>query len=287
MMITNAFIIQSCKDDDEGPSGPRTEIWVSDAANFDKAPWQIIKYDENGENPKVFTAKNVSWPQDILFLEDQSIVLVSNGITGNIAKFNINTGEFVGNFASGMGLPNRMKIRDNLLYVLQWGGNMKVRRFQLNGTMVDDFTEIGVFQAIGFDWDTQGNMYVSSFNEGANGYVRKFDSNGKDLGLFIDSSLQGPTNIWFDASGNLIVNDWQGGFVKQFDSNGNFVKNLVTGLSQVEGVAFMENGNILIGNGGTAAIKMYDSNFKFLKDLVKSKAGGLIRPNAVTIRKVE
>ena len=286
-LIIGLIFFQSCKDEDDTPSGPRTEIWVSDAANFEKAPWQIIRYDENGENPKVFTNKNVSWPQDILFLEDQKVVLVTNAITGNIARFDIETGDFLGNFATGMGLPNRMKIRDGLLYVLQWTGSEKVRRYELNGTLVDEFTKTGVYQAIGMDWDSEGNLYVASFNDGANGYVRKFDTNGNDLGIFIDKALQGPTNIWFDASGNLMINDWQGGFIKQFDASGNFVKNVVSGLSQVEGVAFLENGNILIGNGGSGAIKMYDPDFKFIKDLVKSKAGGLIRPNAVAVRKVE
>lgn len=286
-LLASIFTVQSCKDDEETPLGPRTEIYVSDAGNFEKGPWQILKYDEDGGNPKVFTKTNVFWPQDILFLEDAKVALVTNATTGNIAKFDIDTGEFLGNFATGMGLPNRMKIRDNLLYVLQWSGNMKVRRFQLDGTMVDDFTKIGVYQAIGLDWDTDGNLYVSSFNDGADGSVRKFDTSGNDLGIFIDSSLQGPTNIWFDASGNLLVNDWQAGAIKLFDSNGNSVRNIVVGLSQVEGVAFLENGNVLIGNGGTGAIKMYDPGFKFLKDLVPSKSGGLIRPNAVVVRNVD
>lgn len=287
LLFSAAITFQSCEDDEETPSGPRTEIYISDAGNFDKGPWQILKYDENGGNPQVFTKTNVSWPQDILFLEDQGIALVSNANTGNIAKFAIEDGKFLGNFATGMGLPNRMKIRDNMIYVLQWAGNMKVRRFQFDGIMVDDFTKVGVFQAIGFDWDTDGNMYVSSFNQGANGFVQKFSPTGDDLGVFIDSSLQGPTNIWFDENGNLIVNDWQSGQIKLFDATGAFVKNLVTGLSQVEGVDFLDNGNILIGNGGSGAIKMYDSNFKFLKDLVPPKSGGLLKPNAVVIRKVQ
>jgi len=59
-------------------SAPRTEIYVSDAGNFNSGPWQILKFDENGENAEVFTDDNLAWPQDILFLEEQEIVLISN-----------------------------------------------------------------------------------------------------------------------------------------------------------------------------------------------------------------
>ena len=43
------------------------EIYVSDAGNFSSPPWQILKFDENGENPEVFINTNLAWPQDIRF----------------------------------------------------------------------------------------------------------------------------------------------------------------------------------------------------------------------------
>ena len=183
--------------------GQTTEIYVSDAGNFNNPPWQILKFDENGENPEVFIDSNLAWPQDIIFLDDQGLVLISNLNTNQITKYNLASGGYLGNFAAGISGPTRMKIGDDsLLYVLQWSGDGKVRRYQLNGTFVDDFTSVGVSQSIGVDWDSTGNLYVSSFN-GNN--VRKFDSNGNDMGLFINSNLQGPTNIWFDDNGDLLV----------------------------------------------------------------------------------
>ncbi|MEP0985724.1 hypothetical protein [Ekhidna sp.] len=264
-------------------SAPRTDIYVSDAGNFDSPPWQILIYDENGANPRVFTNDRVAWPQDILILEDQEVVLVSNLNTGTITKYDINSGDFISNFASGIGGPTRMKIGpDNLLYVLQWSGNGLVKRYELNGTFVDDFTSVGITQSIGLDWDTEGNLYVSSF-DGAT--VRKFDSSGSDMGLFISSGLTGPTNIWF-AADDLIVNDWSGGAIRRYDNSGNFQGNIVSGLSQVEGIAIFDNGNFIIGNGGTASVKMYNSAGNYIKDLVPSGRGGLIKPNAITLRKV-
>lgn len=149
-------------------------------------------------------------------------------------------------------------------------------------TFVDEFTSFGVAQGIGIDWDSDGNLYVSSYS-GDN--VRKFDSNGNDLGLFVTSNLSGPTNIWFDANGDLLVSDYDGTAVKRFDSTGSYVNNFITGLGGSEGVDFFSNGNILIGNGVTHSIKMFDSNGVYIEDFIPNNSGGLMTPNAVVIRK--
>jgi len=260
-----------------------TEIYVSDANNF-SAPWKILKFDENGENPQTFISTNLAWPQDIVFLEDQHVVLISNLNSGRITKYNSSTGEYIENFATGISGPTRMKIgADSLLYVLQWGGNGRVLRYQLDGTFVDEFTDTSVSQSIGIDWDDAGNLYVSSYN-GDN--VRKFDQNGNDLGLFVTTNLLGPTNIWFDDNGDLLVIDYNGTAVKRYDSDGNFISDFITGLGNAEGVDFFPNGNILIGNGATSSVKMFDSSGNYIKDLIPSGSGGLVTPNAVVLREV-
>ena len=122
------------------PLSQGTEVYVSDAGNFSQPPWQILKFDENGENPEVFIKDNLDWPQDIVFLEDTNTVLISNFGSGRITRHNAETGAYIDNFATSIAAPTRMKIgADNLLYVLQWNGNGKVRRYQLNGTFVDEF----------------------------------------------------------------------------------------------------------------------------------------------------
>ena len=85
----------------------------------------------------------------------------------------------------------------------------------MNGSFVDEFTSTGVNTRIGLDWDTSGNLYVSSYN---GKFVQKFNTSGEDLGKFISSNLPGPTNIWFNTAGDLLVNDYNGGAVKRFDS---------------------------------------------------------------------
>lgn len=259
-----------------------TEIYVSDAGNFSSPPWKILKFDENGGNPEIFINTELAWPQDIVFLEEQQVVLISNLNTGRITKYNSSTGEYIEDFATGISGPTRMKIgADSLLYVLQWGGNGRVRQYQLDGTFVNAFTNVGVPQSIGIDWDSNGNLYVSSYI-GDN--VRKFDQNGNDLGLFVTTNLLGPTNIWFDDNDDLLVIDYNGTAVKRYDTTGNYVSDFITGLGNAEGVDFFPNGNILIGNGATSSVKMFDSNGNYIEDLIPSGSGGLMTPNAVVIR---
>lgn len=258
------------------------DIYVSDAGNFNNPPWQILKYDQNGENPEVFTTERVAWPQDVLFLEDKNEALITNLNTGSIARHNATTGEFINNFATGLSGPTRLKIGpDGLIYVLQWGGTGRIVRFDLNGVKQNGFSSKGVIQSIGIDWDKSGNLYVSSYSTDD---VRKYSPSGDDLGLFITSNLVGPTNIWF-VGDELYVLDYDGGAIKKFDSSGAFIETVVSGLRNPEGVDHFEDGSYLVGDGGTGSVKLFDADDNYVKDLVPPRSGGLIRPNGVTIRK--
>lgn len=129
-------------------------------------------------------------------MEDRNQVLVSNLSSNSIDIFNASTGEYISRFASGILGPTRMKIgKDSLLYVLQWTGVGKVKRYNLNGNFIDDFTNVGVPTSIGMDWDQNGNLYVSSFN---GKYIERFNLQGQSMGKFISAGLVGPTNIHFN-----------------------------------------------------------------------------------------
>lgn len=256
-------------------------VYVSDAANFSSGPWKIVQFDPDGENPIDYIDTELSWPQDIVFLETQDVVLVSNLNTGRITKYNSTTGDYIEDFASVAGGPTRMKIGDDgLLYVLQWSNSVnKVLRFQLDGTLVDEYTDVGVIQSIGIDWDDSGNLYVSSFS-GAT--VRKFDSNGNDDGLFIDSNLAGPTNCEI-RDGVMYVLDWNAGKCVRFDmADGSFIDDFITGLTNPEGLAFLPDGSLLIGDNGTNSVRHFDSNGNDMGNF--TNGGGLLTPNAVVLR---
>ena len=184
-------------------------------------------------------------------------------------------------FASGICGPTRMKlVDDSSLYVLQWSGTGRVKRFDLAGNFIGDFTTVGVTQSIGLDWDSTGNLYVSSYG---GDHIRKFDTTGADLGLFISTSLAGPTNIWFLPNGELMVSDYDGGAIKKF-SSGTYLGIFTSGLSQSEGYEYLPNGPLLIGNGGTGSVREFDSTGTFIKNFIPSRSGGLIRPNSLRIR---
>lgn len=260
------------------------EIYVSDAGNFDKPPWQILKVTEDGQKVEVFTTENLAWPQDILFLEDQGVVLISNLTTGRISRHDIETGDFIDFFAANISGPNRMKIGpDSLLYVLQWSGNGLVLRYDLKGKFIDRFTDVSVSSAIGIDWDQDGNLYVSSYDKG---YVSKFDQQGNHLGFLINTNLIGPTNLWFDKNGDLLVHDYKARSVKRFGPDGQYKGIFMSGLLNPEGIDQFPNGNFLIGNVGTSAVKLFDADGKFIRDYFPAKSQSLIAPNAVRIRSV-
>ena len=260
------------------------EIYVSDAGNFQNPPWQILKFDENGNNPEVFITENLAWPQDILFLEAQDQVLVSNLNSGRIDRYDIESGNFVGIFAQNIGGPTRMKVGpDGLLYVLQWSGLGRVLRYRLDGSFVDEFTQVGVSQAIGLDWDAGGRLYVSSYDGGS---VRRFDTDGADMGPFIAANLAGPTNIEFTVAGDLLVSDYNAGAIKMFGPDAVYKGIFIGGLGNPEGIAQLPGGDLLIGNGGTSAVKRFTTAGVFVEDFVASGAGGLMTPNAVVVRQV-
>lgn len=258
------------------------DVFVCDAGNFNQPPWQILKFDQNGQNGQVFISDHLAWPQDILFLEKENTVLISNLNNGRISKFNAATGVFTGEFATGIGGPTRMKIgADSLLYVLQWVGNGKVWRYKLDGSFVDEFTSVGVPASIGLDWDAAGNLYVSSYN---GKYIRRFSPTGADLGIFINANLDGPTNIWFAENGDLLVLDYNAGVVKRFDSMGKYLGIFMAGVPQCEGVDFLPDGHIILGSGGLSSVRIYTAAGAFVKNFIAPGTLGLKTPNAVVLR---
>ncbi|MCB0546958.1 MAG: hypothetical protein KDD19_05175 [Phaeodactylibacter sp.] len=257
------------------------EIFVSDAGNFSSF-FQVLRFDANGENGEVFTNEQLAWPQDIVILEHRNSVIVSNLNSGKITEYNIDSGEYLGDFATGISGPTRMKIgADGLLYVLQWQGNGRVLRYDLDGNFVDTFTDTNVTNSIGLDWDASGNLYVSSYN---GRYVQQFNSSGESMGRFITSNLNGPTNIWFDDEGNLFVSDWNAGSVKKFDASGNYIGVFINGVGSVEGVDFLPDGSLLIGAGQNSSVNRYDSEGNFIEEFIPQGTLGLRLPNAVIIR---
>lgn len=225
-------------------------------------------------------------PQDIIFHPDGTVLVTGIGNTA-IKRYDGITGVFLGNFSSGytLSLPSKMSIgADSLIYVTQWGATQnKVVRFDLLGNFVDEFTSIGAPKGLGHTWDKYRNFYVSLFGiTGGAGTVHKFDSAGNDSGTFINSViLDGPTDIWLDDNGDMLVEDWNAGKILRFDSTGNYVSTFTTGMTNPEGLAFMPNGNILVCDWGEDAVHLIDSNGNLLGYFCSTD---LVDPNCVKVR---
>jgi sugar lactone lactonase YvrE len=252
-------------------------LYISDAGNFQQGPHQIIKSDLDGGNAKLFIKDKLAWPQDILFLPDKKEVLVSNLSSGKIEKYHAETGVHISTFASGIQGTTRMKIgKDNLIYVLQWAGNGKVKRFDQTGKFIDDFTTTGVDQAIGLDWDKNGDLYVSSYR---GLFIERFDTEGKSKGKFISTGLFGPTNIHFNEAGELIVLDYNSGRILLYTSNGTLIKTIAQGAAHCEGISFSKNGNMFIGT--KSQINVYNIDGSFNKIITLPSDIKILNVNAV------
>ncbi|MEZ4858630.1 MAG: T9SS type A sorting domain-containing protein [Flavobacteriaceae bacterium] len=269
---------------------PSHYIYVSDAGNFTISTSQILRYDLDGSNPQTFISSdtfitnNIGWPQDILFLENQGIVLVSCLIGNKITIHDANNGDYLGDFAAVAGGPTRMKIGpDEKIYVVQWSTtDNKVLRFEQDGTPLGEYTDIGVPRSVGLDFDGAGNMYVGSYGGNT---VTKFDSAGISQGVLINTELSGPTNVMIEQGGTLLVLNWNGGNIKRFNASGVFMETFTTAVTQPEGITTHPvSSNYVVGNGGSAQIDEFAPNGTFVGTIVSSGLGGLIQPNAVVIR---
>jgi len=271
---------------------PTHYIYVSDAGNFNIQTSQVLRYDIDGSNPQTFISSdtfadnNVGWPQDIIFLEDQGVVLISCLIGNKITKHDADTGDYIEDFADVPGGPTRMKIgTDGNIYVVQWSlTDNKILRFQQDGTPLGEYSDVGVSRSVGLDFDGAGNIYVGSYGSNT---VTKFDSSGISQGVLIDTQLSGPTNVMVEQGGNILVLNWNGGNIERFDSNGNHIETFTTAVTQPEGIAIHPvTFNYVVGNGGPGQIDEFLVDGTFQQSIVSNGSGGLLQPNAVVFREV-
>lgn len=247
----------------------------------------VKKFDASGNYLGDFIAPGASaldWPQDILFINNDTEAIVSSLNNNAIFRYDGATGAFIDTFASNISGPTRMKIgQDGLLYVLEWGGNdSRVLRYDLTGNFIDTFTNITVAQSIGIAWDVAGSVFISSFG-GADVY--RFNASGIYTGIPIIGPINtfGPTNIWFDSAGDIIILDWTGNKVKKY--NASFVQqpDFIASIPRPEGYAYLTNGDLLIGSGGGApSVRRYDSSGNFIGFF--ATGSGLQNPNAICLK---
>lgn len=251
----------------------------------------ILRYHMDGSFIEEFVSSgsgNLSRPQEVLFHPNDSLLLVTGFNNPNIKKYDAVTGDYLGNFSQGFNLDNPTKMLigpDNLLYVSQWGSpSSKIVRFDLQGNFVDEWSEVDVPEGCGMAFDIAGNLYITTWSNGQNngtaGFVRKFDPEGNDLGIVINTSvLQGPVGIWIDDVGEFYVVDWTLGRVSKFNINGGLIEQFITGMTRTEGNAFGPDGKYYLCDWQSNRINRYNIDGSFDTTLVNT---GLNIPNSIT-----
>jgi streptogramin lyase len=256
------------------------DILVSSGSGASSA---IKRFDANGTFLGNFVAPGTTpldWPQDIVFVNNRTEMLVSGLNNNAIFRFDGLTGALIDTFATNVSGPTRMKIGpDNYLYVLEWSGGNRVMRYDTTGIFIDTFTNQGVPASIGLDWDLSGNLYVSSY--GGNSITR-FDANG-DFDAVVQSGpslLEGPTNIWFLDNGEMIALAWNGNRAVKYGIGFTNETEFISSISKPEGYVYLPNGDLLIGSGGGASsIRRFDAAGNSLGSF--ASGFGLSNPNAL------
>ncbi len=251
----------------------------------------VLRYDMNGTFIEEFVTSGsggLSSPQEVLFHPVNGDLIVTGFNNNNIKRYDGTSGDFLGNFSQGYNLSNPTKMiigADSLLYVTQWGSTQnKIVRFDLNGNFIDEWSSIDVPEGCGMAWDAAGNLLVTTWsngqNNGTSGFVRKFDPEGNDLGILINSTiLQGPVGIWVDENEDLFVIDWTLGEVKKFNSDGSFIEDFITGMARTEGNDIGPDGKYYHCDWQLNRVNRYNQDGSFDTTLVNQ---GLNIPNGLS-----
>lgn len=223
-------------------------------------------------------------------------LLVSSYSNGNILRYDLATGTYLGKLVSGgtanLTHPEGLAIgSDGNLYVSSSENSNPnipnaVLRFNLstgvpigNGVFATGFgvggiTQQGIPRGITFGPD--GNLYVA--NDGAE--VRRYDGvTGQFMNTFASGLTRAEDPVFHN--GFLYVTDRDASRVNKYDAvTGQFISTIINGgpLSKAEGMTFGPDGNIYISSANTDQILQYTSTGQFIKVFVSTQSGGLDNP---------
>lgn len=193
-------------------------------------------------------------------------LLVSSRFSDNVLRYDANTGDFIGVFATGHGMDNPNGIAygpDGNLYVGQ-GDDPQVLRFHgQTGEFIDEFigpaTPGGLIDCRAIIFGPDEHLYVAN---GSGDTVLKYDGQTGDfLGVAAaGNGLDGPVGITFGRGGNLYVASALSNRVLVFGPGGVFVRTLTCSppLSNSVGVLFDPAGRLFVTGSSSHNIVTFD-----------------------------
>jgi streptogramin lyase len=201
-------------------------VYVVDSGNA-----RIQVFDGSGEPLAAFPTRSLAMEPYFSYIDSAGYLLVSDNAEHKVHKFNLNTGEHIGEFG-GLG------------------------------------SDPGKFRGPrGIGSDSQGNIWVA---DNYNNRIQKFDANGSSL-LTIgklgsqEGQFRQPRGLVVDSADNVLVADTQNNRIQKFDSKGEFVVSYTTpSLIQPYQIALDNGGNIYVAEAGSRTIEKLDSAGKSL-----------------------
>ncbi len=243
----------------------------------------ITRYLPNGTfESTLYTGSPLSQPNAGLVLPDGTL-LVSNGSSDTIEKFNAYTGASLGTLVSspagGLSFPEQLRIGpDGYLYVASQANNL-VQKFNattgaLIGTVLDSAD--GLSYPTGLIFDSAGNLYVS--NQASGGQIRKYNaSTGSYIStLYTYPAGERPSGLTMGADGNIYaVVQMSTSRIDKITLAGvrsTFVT-LDTSSYPYAGIQWGGDGRLYIADYGENEVHVYDTAGTLLQTITSNVSG--------------
>jgi hypothetical protein len=182
------------------------QVSQADLLVSDNFGGQIIRYtfDSNGVQNGASTFITLDGATGMRINPLNGELLVTSQGLGLINRYNAQTGQLLGVFASGLAAPSDIKVGpDGNLYVANFASN-SISVFNQNGTLQNTLGGLvgGPGNPNFLAWDSSNRLYVSSFNDDA---VYRYNTNTSSFDVFASGNgLNGATGIAFKGNQLLV-----------------------------------------------------------------------------------
>jgi sugar lactone lactonase YvrE len=168
------------------------------------------------------------------------------------------------------------------LFVSSQNTNTIFRFDEATGAFIEKLIgpSAGLNSPVGMRIGPDGKLYIA--NQG-NGVINKYDFGSGTLSVFASTTIA-PTDIQFLANGNMIVSDFFGTTIQQYDiTNGNSLGTFATDAGLVQPTNMLIAGNNLYVSslGAGSVLRFNATTGAFIDTYVAAGSGGLAFPAGI------
>ncbi|MEM6472887.1 MAG: PEP-CTERM sorting domain-containing protein [Planctomycetota bacterium] len=194
-------------------------------------------------------------------------IYVSSALTGEILRYDGQSGDFLDVFASGNGLfrANNLRFFGDHLYVGQFasGANGLIKRFDATtGAFLDNF--IASEWVDGFEFGSD-SIFVSNYFGGVGKYDLETGAFEEQFISVGEGDLANPTALLLLDNNELLVGSDGTDSIKRYSSTGDYIGEAIPSLINPEGLVIGPNGNLFAGSYSEGFINEYNlDDFSFV-----------------------